>query len=307
MRLNFRSGVAAALAAALLSAAVAGASAPKPKPPTLKELRNATYRGIYPKAVTLKDGVYQGRPSASGASSRPRVELVRDGVAWGQLVGDGTADAAVLLAETSGGSGTVGYVAAMTMLGKYPVNVGTARVGDRVQVRSFRIESGEIVMQLVDHAPEDPMCCPTLKVTKTWRCPGDSLVLESSREEGRVSTRDLEGPVWRLTLLDRNHPVPKGTTVTVAFAGGTISGTSGCNRYSASVQSTDASEQMRVGPIAATRMACPDPIGTFESRFFAALEGAQSFGFVVGKLAVTYRADDRIGTMVFVSDSTDAR
>jgi hypothetical protein len=51
-------------------------------------------------------------------------------------------------------------------------------------------------------------------------------------------------------------------------------------------------------------MACPEPLGSLESRFFAALEGAQSFSFLVGGLALTYRLEDRIGAMVFVPDST---
>jgi heat shock protein HslJ len=297
----------APIAAVFLIAAVAVAATPPPKPPTLKALQNATYRGIYEKPVTVKNGVYLGPPTEPGGASRPRIELVQDGVAWGDLEGNGTVDAAVLLAESSGGSGTMGYLAAVAMLGGHAINIGTAPVGDRVQVRSFGIEGGAIVMRLVEHAPEDPMCCPTLNVTKTWRCRGDSLVLTSSKEEGRVSIRDLEGPVWRMTLLDRNNPVPKKATVTAVFADGKISGTSGCNRYSASVQSADASEQMRVGPIAATRMACPDPIGSFEGRFLAALEDAQSFGFMVGKLVLTTKVEDRVGTMVFVSDSTGAR
>jgi heat shock protein HslJ len=290
---------------ALLAPVGSAVGAPAPSP-SLTALRNATYAGIYDKPVTLRNGLYQGPPASAGGTSRPRVELVRGGVVHGHLLGPASADAAVLLVESSGGSGSVIYLAIMTAKGARATNVATARVGDRVQVRDMRLEPGSIALDLVAHAPQDPMCCPTLKVTRSWRCRKDSLLVEATQEDGRISARDLEGPVWRLELLDRNQPVPRGVAVTASFAGGTIQGSSGCNRYSAAVEGADASERIGFGPVASTRMACPDPVGSFEVRYLAALDGAQAFGFLVGKLSLSYRIGERTGVMLFSPDSTVA-
>jgi heat shock protein HslJ len=296
-----------ALAGALALACVAtgrAEAASRAASPSQTALQNATYRGIYREPVTLGNGVYQGPPAAPGGSSRPRVELVPGGVARGNLVGKASADAAVLLSESSGGSGSRIYLAVVTTQGSRAVNVATTLVGDRVQVRSMRLDSTAIVLDLITHAAQDPMCCPTLKVTRVWRCRNDSLVVASSRETGRVSTRDLEGPLWRLELLDRSQPAPRGVAITARFADGKIEGSAGCNRYSGAVEGADASERIGFGPIAVTRMACPDPVGSFEVRYLAALDGAQTFGFLVGKLSLGYRIGDRMGVMVFAPDST---
>ena len=278
------------------NAAAAGAE------PSLRALENATYPGIYERPVKLKNGIYLGKPFVKGSAARPRVELIQGAVARGTLQGEGSHDAAVLLAESSGGSGSMVYLAAMSARQGKAVSIGTARVGDRVQVRSFSIETGGVVMELVAHAPEDPLCCPTLKVTSRWECGrSDSLVEVSRDEHGRVSIQDLEGPTWQMTHLDREKPIPSGATVTAKFAGGTISGTSGCNRYSASVEGSGESEGIRIGPIAGTRMACPEPMASLESQVLAALAGVQKFSFSVGKLILTYQVENRLGSMIFIA------
>ena len=48
-------------------------------------------------------------------------------------------------------------------------------------------------------------------------------------------------------------------------------------------------------------MACPDEVMDLEQRFLTALEGATKFGFVTGRLVVTYRVDDAIHSMTFVA------
>jgi len=96
--------------------------------------------------------------------------------AFGDLNGDGVDDAAVILIESSGGSGSFIYLAAVINEDGTPVNVATQFVGDREQVKAISIEDGEITLNMVTHGPDDPMCCPTQEVTKRYRLAGDQLV-----------------------------------------------------------------------------------------------------------------------------------
>ena len=81
-------------------------------PPTVEELRNATYFWLGERMgpVTLANGRWTGMPPAVGAASRPSVELADDFRVVGDLDGDGLEWAVVVLTYSSGGTGvTMGY------------------------------------------------------------------------------------------------------------------------------------------------------------------------------------------------------
>ncbi len=69
--------------------------------------------------------------------------------------------------------------------------------------------------------------------------------------------------------------VPEGIEVTLSFDGGRISGRSGCNRYTGAVGMTG--ESLRLGPLAGTMMACPDPAMAVERAFHSALSAVDRF------------------------------
>src|ERR1700752_459743 len=75
--------------------------------PTLKELKNASYSGIegLKGSVKLVDGKWKGGPYGKGSASRPVVSLVGDLRMTGDLDGNGTDDAVVLLNHAPGGTG----------------------------------------------------------------------------------------------------------------------------------------------------------------------------------------------------------
>ena len=87
----------------------------------------------------------------------------------------------------------------------------------------------------------------------------------------------LEGDAWILTQMltagGQTEIVDVG--VNASFDGTTISGVSGCNQYNASYEATGA--QISFGPIAGTKMACPEPEGSTEARFLQLLEGVVSY------------------------------
>lgn len=79
---------------------------------------------------------------------------------------------------------------------------------------------------------------------------------------------------WVVTALD-GAALPKGADVTLAFEAGRVSGLAACNRYSGSYNLTG--EGLSFGPMAGTRMACPDPLMTTEAAVYAAFARVTQF------------------------------
>lgn len=108
-------------------------------PPSPEQLADAIYTGIYDEPV-----------------------------ATGEIDGTSGAEAAVLLAENSGGSGSFVYLAVVGLQDGKPVNLGTALVGDRSQVQTISIEGSRIRLELLEHGPLDPACCPSSPASQIW-------------------------------------------------------------------------------------------------------------------------------------------
>ena len=162
----------------VLSGCAGGAAGPAPDAVavTPEGLQAATYRGILDEPVTLADGRYEGAPFVPGAASRPVVRLVPGMMATGDLTGDGVDEAAVVLAHNAGGSGMFMHLAVVQAGRRGLDNIATVKLGDRVKVIAVVIDDGTVVAQLVEHAPDDPMCCPTRQAERAWRFEGDALV-----------------------------------------------------------------------------------------------------------------------------------
>jgi heat shock protein HslJ len=267
--------------------------------PTSSELANATYEGLYDQPVTLTDGGWEGEPYEPGAASRPTVGLVKHFWMSGDLDGDGTEEAVVLLWESGGGSGTENYVAAMGRRDGELVNLGTALMGDRVQLKEARIADGKIELDVVQAGPEDAMCCPSQKATRVWALGSDGLDEVASEVTGTLSIEDLAGPEWVLTHLNWDEPAPAEPEVTMVYEEGRLAGTSGCNRYFASVESGEMVGDLIVGPAGGTRMACPEELMALEDHYLAQLGEVSGFGFLAGKLGLSWSTDDSSGVMLF--------
>lgn len=267
--------------------------------PTSDELANATYKGIYDQPVTLTDGSWEGEPFEPGAASRPTVGLVKHFWMSGDLDGDGTEEAVIMLWESGGGSGTENYVAAVGRRNGGIVNLGTALMGDRVQLMEARITDGKIELDVVQAGPEDAMCCPSQKATRVWAL--DSNVLEEVASEvtGTLSTEDLGGPEWVLTHFNWDETAPAEPEVTMVYEEGRLAGTSGCNRYTAGVEAGETAGDLVVGPAAGTRMACPEEQMAVEDLFLEQFGAVSGFGFLAGKLGLSWSTEDASGVMLF--------
>ncbi len=149
---------------------------------TLDMLRNGTYFApFYARTVTLVDGAYT---EGSGATYYS-VQML-DVYAMGDLNGDGLQDAAILLVENGGGSGQFESLVVVTDSGGAPHQAGQAELGDRFRINSVTIDSGRVSLDMLVDGPSDPLCCPSLPETQTYRLVEGSLWLSrvTSRTPG---------------------------------------------------------------------------------------------------------------------------
>ncbi len=274
---------------------------PQAGAPSEDELGNATYQGIYDTPVTLEDGAWEGEPFVPGGASRPRLDLARDFRLAGDLDGDGSEEAVVLLSESSGGSGIHGYLAVVGRRGGDLVNLGTAPIGDRVQIRAARISDRRIELDVVQAGPGDAACCPSQKAARVWALGAEGLKEVASKITGTLSVADLGGVEWVLTHFGWKDPAPPEPAITLVFEGERVSGSSGCNRYFAGVKAGKEPGELEIGAVGATRMACPEDQMALEGRYLEALGRVFRFGFATRRLVLTWSEDGATGSMLFAS------
>jgi heat shock protein HslJ len=167
-------------------------------------------------------------------------------------------------------------------------------------VRSF-LEGGKLLVSVVRAGEKDAMCCPGELADLGWTLAGGKLSpVATAGVAGRLSLDTLAGTEWVLRAWDLEEPAPAEPEVTLAYKDGRLAGTSGCNRYTAAAKAGESLGDLAIGPAAGTRMACPEPQSAVETRFLKQLGGAKKFGFLLGRLALSYEKDGgAFGTMVF--------
>jgi hypothetical protein len=162
--------------------------------------------------VQLTNGKYE-----AGQGADYVMATVVPPVAFGDLNGDGVTDAAVVLAENYGGSGT--FLSLVPVLAT-PEGANPQKgvnLGDRVQVQSVVISGGTVSVSLLAQGPNDPQCCPSLAETRVYQyLPGAGLVmmnLSSQTANGLTRTITIDTPA---TGSDVTSPMPLSGNVTVA-------------------------------------------------------------------------------------------
>lgn len=109
---------------------------------------------------------------------------------------------------------------------------------------------------------------------------------------------------WRLVNMTAgNLPTPmvppQITALTAEFADGRITGSGGCNRFMGGYEAQG--EQLTIGPLASTFMACEPPIMDQESRYLTALQGAQRYEVNEQGLTVFYQTEQGAGVLRFAA------
>ena len=115
---------------------------------------------------------------------------------------------------------------------------------------------------------------------------GDQLTLSDANKKNllvyKAQSQDLSGTSWEVIGYNNGKQavtsVLAGSTLTAEFGtDGNLSGNSGCNNYNGPYTIT--ANQIKIGPLASTRMACADPAGVMEqeAQYLAALETAATY------------------------------
>jgi heat shock protein HslJ len=119
---------------------------------------------------------------------------------------------------------------------------------------------------------------------KTFKVAGDTLTLSDANSKSLLvykgQSQDLAGTSWEVTGYNNGKQavtsVLAGTTLTAEFGkDGSLSGNSGCNTYKGTYTVTG--DQIQIGPLATTRMACPQEIMDQETQYLAALQSAATY------------------------------
>lgn len=117
---------------------------------------------------------------------------------------------------------------------------------------------------------------------------------------------EITGSTWELVSLTPAGSAAEDTTgggITLAFGSENMAnGSGGCNNYRSSYTTTGAGS-ITFAQTASTLMACPEPQGSREGRFFMALEAVSSYRLDGGRL--TLSADDG-AELVFTAQASSA-
>jgi len=156
---------------------------------TVDQLRNATLTIMGSdqilRTIQLKDGKYE-----SGSDpAQPGYVLVNLGekIAFGDLNGDGLADAAITIAENYGGTGQFVSVVAVLNQNGQPGAVSITPIEDRAILNDISIQAAEIYVDATIHGPNDPQCCASQPSKRSYRLIEGTLVLS------RLSTTTANG------------------------------------------------------------------------------------------------------------------
>ncbi|MBI5303424.1 MAG: PD40 domain-containing protein [Chloroflexi bacterium] len=186
---------------------------PTPVPLSLNVLKNAEYPSEYPanKKAKLVDGAYEEKQAKTNAKTTMKM---LDVFATGDLNGDGVPDAAVVIATNTGGTGVFHDLYAVVNERGTPKPVASFALGDRVQLKAAAIQGSEVALDLIVHGPKDPLCCPTLAATRSYRLQGDQIISTTPVTPTPVAaaapSRAATTPIARATATATRPPAPKG-------------------------------------------------------------------------------------------------
>jgi hypothetical protein len=129
------------------------------------------------RALRLVDGRY--------SDERRVVRLLTASIAQGDLDGDGTRDAAVLLEERKADT-TILHLAAVVQRAGRVRNMASIKLGEQAQVAAIAIENGVIVLTLLTSGADDAPAVPRQRLLLGLRLAGSELLLMRREPKGRV-------------------------------------------------------------------------------------------------------------------------
>lgn len=127
------------------------------------------------KEVVLKDGLLEEEILPDSASKIITKYLGNETI--GDFDGNGTEDAAFVLTQETGGSGTFYYLVAALRTEEGCQGTNAVLLGDRIAPQTNDFENNKIVVTYLDREEDEPMSAePTVAVSKYFQVEGGSLV-----------------------------------------------------------------------------------------------------------------------------------
>lgn len=171
-------------------------SLPQSPPPVLTDevLLNFEYFSpLLQVPIKLTDGAYSGVVNGGDLHSQ-----LLPGIQYGELNGDGIDDAALLLAENTGGSGNfVSLIVVFSRDDRFQQAAGVL-IDDRPVIEAMVIADGVVKLKGLVHAPNDPMVNPTTTINAEYSLFGERIVqtwLTSAFDGGAEHAIYIDSPV----------------------------------------------------------------------------------------------------------------
>ena len=170
---------------------------------------------------------------------------------------------------------------------------------------TYRIESNKLelrdakgALQVSYTAATPPPAAGQAPAVGAAQMPTKTLTITATA--ATTATVPLAGTNWKLASLQSAEggafpPLP-GTEITALFQGGKVTGSAGCNNYSATYKTGDADKLTISATAATTRKACPAPTMQQETAYLAALAKTATYKIEGEKLELRNAAGDLLAS-----------
>lgn len=221
-------------------------------------------------------------PAQSDAAAPPAATEL-SGTSW-VLESYAGPDAAPVPADASGDVGTLVFAAD----GSFAGSTGCNRIsGTYTQDgTSLTITSGPMTLKACEGlvAAQEAAIVAALPLVASFVLETNLALLDSDGNTLLTyvpGLSSLAGTSWQATGINNGNEAvvsQEGTEKVTALFGtdGTISGTGGCNTYSGPF-TTSGADQVTIGALTSTEMACPEPAMEIEQQYFAALGNVATY------------------------------
>jgi hypothetical protein len=144
------------------------------------DVKNIVYQ-IEGQSFALRDGQAENIDQASGVKNK--LSIFGEPT-WGDVDGDGDQDAALILLNEPGGSGTFYYAALAIKIGGGYTPTNSLLLGDRIAPQTVEIRAGQVIYNYADRKPDEPMVIqPSF---------GQSLYLQYDQDNQQISIKPSE-------------------------------------------------------------------------------------------------------------------
>ncbi len=235
----------------------------------LAKLMNLTFE-IDGKSITLLDGTFEEK--AAPDSALKSVTRYFGNETFGDLNADSKEDAAFLITQDGGGSGTFFYVVAAVQTESGYSGTNAILLGDRIAPQTTEIVDGQIVVNYADRKSDEPFTTqPTVGISKHFKVQDEYLTEVYNLSQ--ISQRVWK---WESTLMnDGTTLMPeKADAFTITInEDGTITGTTDCNEF-AGQYNAEGLNQIAFELTPSTSNGCE---GSQEDEFLKALAEVSNF------------------------------